>query len=1097
MKKTLLLVALATLFFSCQKEMEPAANESNESKSIAFVASIEQPKSDTKADINASNQLVWADDDKIGIFVPDWDDKNQPFTVPEGEGGSTSGSFSWDYGDFTHTTANAAFFPWGGDNHIDSSNGKFYLELPEHNGTDAEPTYTSGKMLTPLVAQVTRTGDAYDVINFKHAGAAVKVTINNLPVGSHSISLTADHPIYGYYNIDPANYEDGMVENSAGVNDGNTTSFLHFAPSSEVRPFTFLFPVPSLPASSALTFNIYDKNNVRVWGAGAKTKDDVALGRADVLTMPALSITTPYKDFDQISAWGVCGSHTGWASDTPMVTEVDGNIHIANDITFEANAEFKIRKDGDWSKGEYNWSNIDGTDGLENSSGNIKVLNAGTYDVILNTSTHKIKVVASDIAYPNAAGMPHHTSIKKAKNLGKEETANCYVITAAGNYKLPAAKGNSNESAGTVTGVELLWETYNNETSVTPNSVIAAVDYDETDNFVYFKTPAVLQPGNALIAAKNGDDIIWSWHIWIPQTTIESSTYGKIFNHELMDRNLGALVAATTSSVPAESYGLHYQWGRKDPFVGAAATSGSTNASISGTALSLSAEALTLDQAIQNPTVLGPATDWLDATNNNLWKNNEKTQYDPCPAGYKVPGYDSGQPLCSSDYSGVTGWSDSAEGRYFTLGSPVAVFPYTGYREEGGTTAYKNGTRAAIWFAYSNSSSGYAYHMNVRNADTHQAGNTAKARGCTVRCVKIEEAPVFDPTEKGSAVDKSASESANCYVITAESANASKIFKFKTVKGNSNETLDSPASASVIWETWNNGETVTAGSVIDAVEYYNNYVYFRMPASPHAGNALIAVKNSSGTILWSWHIWVPSTSVSSIDNGIHTTAMMDRNLGALSVAVASADTKIDVTTMGMWYQWGRKDPFPGPSNIDTEGSYPGFASVSGTAPSAQKVQLSLEQSIQQPTVFARGKYVDDALSVEDWLSTPDGTLWGDGTTKSKYDPCPVGYRVPNRDKNKPLWKADMTNETGWSYNSTKYWFTLGSPASVFPCAGFCNGGSAKVTFRTVIWNAHHDSSDKADTAYNIYVYLSSGNPAFANYGHGKARGNYVRCCLVE
>lgn len=692
------------------------------------------------------------------------------------------------------------------------------------------------------------------------------------------------------------------------------------------------------------------------------------------------------------------------------------------------------------------------------------------------------------------------SQMASATNLSETESANCYVVVksdanAGKVYKFDAVKGNTATSVGTVDAIEVLWETWNTSDTVTPNSLIAKTDYK--DGVVYFQTAAsdVFHAGNAVIAAKDSEGtILWSWHIWVPSTDYTTDTY-MLYDHELMDRYLGALDKATTSSVPVETFGLLYQWGRKDPFVGAAATSGSSNAMVSGTALSLSAGTLTLDQSIQNPTVLGSGTDWLSATNNDLWKNDEKTQYDPCPAGYKVPGYDSVQPLCSSDYSGVTGWSDNAESRYFTLGDPATVFPYAGYREENNTDMYKVGQRAAVWTSYSNSTSGYAYHMNVRNASTHAAGNTAKSRGCSIRCAKIVKAPIFNASERASATDKSATASANCYEVSAgDENNASKIFKFRAVKGNSSTSVGTVATASVIWETWNNNDAVTAHSVIDEVDYYDGYVYFKMPATLHAGNALIAVKNSAGTILWSWHIWVPATSVAPIDNGIHTTPMMDRNLGALNVAVASADAKIDVTSVGMWYQWGRKDPFPGPNNITTEGTYAGFASVSGTAPSAQKVQLSLDESIQQPTLFARGLYVEDALTVSDWNSTADGTLWGDNTTKSIYDPCPVGYRVPNRDKNKPLWKADMTNETGWSYNATNYWFTLGNPASVFPCAGYNDGGSAKITFRTVLWNAHHDSSSNADTAYNIYVYLSSGTPKFANYGHGKSRGYFVRCC---
>ena len=108
----------------------------------------------------------------------------------------------------------------------------------------------------------------------------------------------------------------------------------------------------------------------------------------------------------------------------------------------------------------------------------------------------------------------HTSSITDATDLSTGGSANCYIISSPGAYKLPVVKGNSNDSAGNVFDVELLWETYNNSETVTANSVIAAVDYDGPDNYIYFETPATLKPGNALIAAKDYEgNIIWSWHI--------------------------------------------------------------------------------------------------------------------------------------------------------------------------------------------------------------------------------------------------------------------------------------------------------------------------------------------------------------------------------------------------------------------------------------------------------------------------------------------------------------------------------------------------------------------------------------------------------
>lgn len=362
----------------------------------------------------------------------------------------------------------------------------------------------------------------------------------------------------------------------------------------------------------------------------------------------------------------------------------------------------------------------------------------------LGDITSKLETYEAPSTSDHTSGITGATDLSTANG-----PANCYIISQAGAYKLPVVRGNDKEDVpGSIFGVELIWETYNNAEDVVANSVIAKVDFDGPSNYVFFETPATLKPGNALIAAKdNNDKIIWSWHIWIPSTTIETNTYS-IFNHALMDRYLGALVAATTSSVPVESFGLHYEWGRKDPFLGAKAIEGSDFATRSGTALSVGFE-MTVAQTIANPATYAVYTqadswgNWLTPFDSNLWKNDAKTIYDPCPAGYRVPKYDSSQPLQSSDLSAVAGWSDVAaagdNAAYFTLGDPITVFPYCGLVCENGKYMDYIGGRTFIWTSGASSSSGSGRMTDVRwNTSTHKFTSTVTSRGCSIRCVVDE-----------------------------------------------------------------------------------------------------------------------------------------------------------------------------------------------------------------------------------------------------------------------------------------------------------------------------------------------------------------------
>lgn len=375
---------------------------------------------------------------------------------------------------------------------------------------------------------------------------------------------------------------------------------------------------------------------------------------------------------------------------------------------------------------------------------------------------------------PSTSDHKSEIPVNTAKDLSGAglTAANCYVINEPGTYKFPAVKGNSEESAGNVFGVELVWETYNNAEDVAEKSVIAQYDFE--DNWIYFKTPASLKPGNALIAAKDSNGkIIWSWHIWVPASAITSNTYG-LFNREFMDRELGALIAPTTESITSQSVGLTYQWGRKDPFPGAGEISStSSNATVAGTSMTVAAGTISLTESIQNPTLYGFAdgNNWMSSSDNTLWQNDVKTIYDPCPFGYKVPARDKTQPMfarADGDMSSVVGWSENAEGYYFTLGSPVAVFPLAGYRDDSSPAKVCHAyDRAAIWTAYA-SSEKRGFHINIRVGSTHAFGETAKSRGAYVRCVKDGSVAPIPAPDVTFAVDGDFSEWASVEAIPCE-----------------------------------------------------------------------------------------------------------------------------------------------------------------------------------------------------------------------------------------------------------------------------------------------------------------------------------------
>ena len=274
--------ALAAIFVtSCAKENEPVDN-GKAGKAYTLRASIEDPA--TKATLSGTS-LLWSGGDKIGVYVPDFGTKNQPFTLV-GDGGSATGEFKYDYdnGVLNSTQASAAFFPWNGTG-SDVNNvyeGTMYFKMP-----DSYTNYTSGKMLVPLVAKMTYNSatEEYEDLAFKYVGGVVWLSISNVPGAAHSLGMTVSGKnVHGEFSVNPA--DAGTATWVAG--DGNnSTIWLNMATAEADRAFDFVFPVPTL-ASPTLTFQMYDKNDVLIWKRTASNQPSVV--RASVLDFSNVEI---------------------------------------------------------------------------------------------------------------------------------------------------------------------------------------------------------------------------------------------------------------------------------------------------------------------------------------------------------------------------------------------------------------------------------------------------------------------------------------------------------------------------------------------------------------------------------------------------------------------------------------------------------------------------------------------------------------------------------------------------------------------------------------------------------------------------------------
>lgn len=270
------------------------------------------------------------------------------------------------------------------------------------------------------------------------------------------------------------------------------------------------------------------------------------------------------------------------------------------------------------------------------SNGNINALNAGTATISATTEDGG-KIATCDVVVYDGVVF-----------LSTNGTANCYIVSEAGTYRFTPTKGNSTESVGAISSVEVLWETFG--TSKKPN-VGDLVNYVKYENKgITFATPDNFKKGNAVIAARDASgNILWSWHIWFTDPIKEQEYYHNA--GIMMDRNLGATVATVGS---AQAFGLLYQWGRKDPFLSAISISSSSTEARSTinwpSSVALTADTGTIEYTILHPTTyilsnysINDDYDWCiqnsSSNGSPRWTTSEtaKSIYDPCPVGWRIP----------------------------------------------------------------------------------------------------------------------------------------------------------------------------------------------------------------------------------------------------------------------------------------------------------------------------------------------------------------------------------------------------------------------------------------------------------------------------
>lgn len=282
-----------------------------------------------------------------------------------------------------------------------------------------------------------------------------------------------------------------------------------------------------------------------------------------------------------------------------------------------------------WTVEGYNLDNSNNW--IQPGSGEVKATYAPDYSGGTNGVALKVTVDPELIDKLAERNKALKTAAKPTSRLdlsmvnGVRRAANCYIVSAPGEYQFPIVYGNALDNNGTnedaykpsgVTGgnaltnfksgwrdidqpyitqgnkVEVIWQS--NPGLVTAEGV---TKNNGTDRFIKFKVDENnIEEGNAIIALKYGNTIYWSWHIWITGKEVANVSSGNFmleplgYKHDkweetryLENRTIYVKLKQTRADGKGKytivkiiqqphsdrvGKAMYYQFGRKDPMQG-------------------------------------------------------------------------------------------------------------------------------------------------------------------------------------------------------------------------------------------------------------------------------------------------------------------------------------------------------------------------------------------------------------------------------------------------------------------------------------------------------------------------------------------------